>query len=227
MHGWLVDPQDRHTAEALGTCTYNQAVELIISALDGAGNSQAISRHASFVASRGPTTPARPGGTLSGSQPSHQQAAPPPQQQEGDLLGLDEDAPTAAPPPTQAVAPQQAIDLLGDLTAPADAAPASQAAQGGGGGGGDALNLFEGLSLEEQGPAAPAQPPPPAPAAAAPQGAGAAAGGADAQQQQARRVAQALLVREFLDLNASQLTVYGISQIAGSLPENKLAVFFR
>ena len=29
-HGWLVDPQDRKTVDAVGTCSYNQLVEKII-----------------------------------------------------------------------------------------------------------------------------------------------------------------------------------------------------
>ncbi|GFO31126.1 ubiquitin carboxyl-terminal hydrolase mindy-1 [Plakobranchus ocellatus] len=31
FHGWLVDPQDRHTVEAVNQCSYNQLVEKIIS----------------------------------------------------------------------------------------------------------------------------------------------------------------------------------------------------
>jgi hypothetical protein len=35
------------------------------------------------------------------------------------------------------------------------------------------------------------------------------------------------VAKSFLDANASQLTVYGISAIEGVMPENSLAVFFR
>ena len=30
FHGWLVDPQDKHTVEAVNQCSYNQLVEKII-----------------------------------------------------------------------------------------------------------------------------------------------------------------------------------------------------
>jgi hypothetical protein len=43
----------------------------------------------------------------------------------------------------------------------------------------------------------------------------------------ATHVRDAHVAKSFLDANASQLTVYGISAIEGVMPENSLAVFFR
>lgn len=34
MHGWVVDPQDEATATAVGTCTYNELVEILIRTMD-------------------------------------------------------------------------------------------------------------------------------------------------------------------------------------------------
>ncbi len=244
-----MDPQDTVTAQALGSKTYNQAVELLISAFD--------SNPASFSSAHAPrlkealshTAAARAAEAALAANAAAAASAPPADGQ-ADLLGLDVSEPAQKPPaqdgstqPESSAAAGSAFatplatqESQGAPSAAASAAPAAAAAATD-----DALGLFESLTLRDDAPpATPASAALATPATAAvPQGAP--AGGQQAglgtpavsvARSQGSVVVrpsalEALAVQDFLENNATQATVYGLSQLHAGIPENTFAVFFR
>ncbi len=198
FHGWMVDPQDTETAEAMGSRSYNELVEVLLLTMDNDDEavkwiqSQANSfgrgggSNSSFI-SRTPGRSVTDGQAASSQPLLHLPAAaeaPP-------LISFDSDPPEEG---TQVALPVNPLH--------SEARSSDVRAEGGVGkkevGEGEAAAA---PPLGEMPGGVPVSPPPP-PSAAQPQ--------QKRPEPSAAQIRQALLIRQFLEANCSQFTWSGL-----------------
>eukprot|EP00195_Chlamydomonas_chlamydogama_P016991 CAMPEP_0202893236 /NCGR_PEP_ID=MMETSP1392-20130828/2844_1 /ASSEMBLY_ACC=CAM_ASM_000868 /TAXON_ID=225041 /ORGANISM="Chlamydomonas chlamydogama, Strain SAG 11-48b" /LENGTH=525 /DNA_ID=CAMNT_0049577489 /DNA_START=225 /DNA_END=1802 /DNA_ORIENTATION=- len=214
VHGWVFDPQDEEAGKVIGQRSYNELVELLISTLD-AGAVDRIESNTSLHFKR-PSVQSAGSSSYAPKSivPSHVAPA-----SAGHVAGTTTDTRTLHSPAHLTLHPRPSDSATPASPSKAEAAftQAVTAVM-------QDLNLGEGPSASSA-PSTSAGPSalPPAAALVAPI---VPTLSADSEQQ-ARRAYEAVVVKDFLEANCSQLTVYGLARMQERLRENQLAVFFR
>eukprot|EP00798_Chlamydomonas_sp_ICE-L_P018644 gene18644-25159_t len=200
VHGWLVDPQDQETARVLGQKSYNELVEVLISNL-GDGE---LSRMAS-----GTKLDLR-GGSRTRSVGSFNSVTEQLPLSDSQLAAINASCQLGSVsiqgPPIDTAVPSQGppSDTVVQIQGlPSDTAAAT----------GESLGQAAASSSSSQ------QQPEAAAAAAVQE--------SQKAVQESQKAAHAIVIKAFMEMNCSQLTVHGLSCLYETLRDNQLAVFFR
>mmetsp|Transcript_10256 Transcript_10256/g.33889 ORF Transcript_10256/g.33889 Transcript_10256/m.33889 type:complete len:551 (+) Transcript_10256:107-1759(+) len=229
LHGWLLDPQDRATCAAVGNLTYNQVVERIIEYQSPSSGNEQQAEAPSGAPTAMMGEPVQPAAAQVHPKPEHQQEDEEFQRALALSMVVDGTA-MAAPPAQSSPSPSPPADRGDQLTdtgtgaaALGEGVPATRT-EGEAPSGSESALSFDPFptvpgSAAGDAPVAKKEPPSrPDDTVAAP---------SSRSRSTETIIREGLLLQEWLQGSASQLSYHGLERLHAELSESELCVFFR